>query len=186
MSRERWVLLDRDGTIIVEKHYLADPDQVELIDGAAEALSRLARAGCRLAVVTNQSAIARGLLDESRLAEIHQRFEALLAERGAAVDAIYHCPHHPDEGCVCRKPATGMAERAAAEFGFDPAEAFVVGDMAGDLGLGRALGATTFLVRTGHGRATAARRPLDVDYVVDDLAAAAEIIEGLAGPRRAG
>ena len=89
------------------------------------------------------------------------------------------CPHHPDEHCACRKPRTGLALRAAAELGFEPARAFVVGDMASDVALGRALGATTLLVRTGHGAATLARGEARPDHVVADLREAAQRIESL-------
>ena len=158
MSPRRFVLLDRDGTLIVERHYLSDPDQVELIAGAAEGLRRLAARGLGLVVVTNQSGIGRGFFDAARLAEIHERLTRGAARRAASSStAIYVCPHHPDDACACRKPRTGLALRAAAELGFDAARAFVVGDMASDVALGRALGATTLLVRTGHGAATLAR-----------------------------
>jgi D-glycero-D-manno-heptose 1,7-bisphosphate phosphatase len=178
MSTRRFVLLDRDGTIIVEKHYLSDPEDVELIPGAADALRRLSDLGLGLAVVTNQSAIGRGYFDAARLEEVHERLTELLAAERVRLDGIYHCPHHPEDGCACRKPAAGMGLRAARELDFEPSRAFVVGDMAGDLGLGRALGATTLLVRTGHGADTeAAADPGDYDRAVDDLAAAARIIE---------
>jgi len=179
MSQRRFVLLDRDGTLIVERTYLSDPDQVELIPGAAAGLRRLAARGLGLVVVTNQSGIGRGLFDAARLVEIHERLiEALRAEQ-VELDAIYFCPHHPDDACGCRKPRPALALRAAAELGFDPARAFVVGDMASDVALGRALGATTLLVRTGHGAATLTRGEACADYVVDDLQAAAERIEAL-------
>ena len=183
-DRRRFVLLDRDGTIIVEKHYLSDPDGVELIDGAAAGLRRLAELGLGLVVVTNQSAIGRGYFDRARLEEIHARLVADLAAEGVRLDGIFFCPHHPDDACDCRKPAPGMALRAAAELGFDPARSFVVGDMEGDLGLGRAIGATTFLVRTGHGARTEARSAVGADFVVDSLGQAAARIAAQIGADR--
>jgi D-glycero-D-manno-heptose 1,7-bisphosphate phosphatase len=179
MRERRFVLLDRDGTVIVEKHYLSDPDQVELIAGAAEGLRRLAARGLGLAVVTNQSGIGRGYFDGARLAEIHARLVSQLRAEGVALSGIFVCPHHPDEDCGCRKPRTGLALRAAAELGFEPARAFVVGDMASDVALGRALGATTLLVRTGHGAETLARGEAQPHHVVADLREAAERIEAL-------
>ncbi|HUP76419.1 MAG TPA: HAD family hydrolase [Acidimicrobiales bacterium] len=172
------VVLDRDGTLNVEVHYLSHPDQVELLPGAADGLRALRSAGCRLVVVTNQSAIARGYFDEARLAAIHARLRELLAERGATIDAIYHCPHLPDEGCTCRKPGTLLVERAAADLGFDPASVFVVGDKPCDIGLGRGLGATTILVRTGYGSTHEAAGDATADFVVDDLPGAARVIIG--------
>ena len=189
MNPRRFVLLDRDGTLIVEKHYLSDPDQVELIAGAAEGLRRLAARGLGLVLVTNQSGIGRGFFDAARLAEIHARLLRELRAEGVELDGIFVCPHHPDEQCACRKPRPGLVLRAAGELGFEPARAFVVGDMASDVALGRALGATSLLVRTGHGAATLAQGVARPDHVVEDLREAAQRIEALlmepgAGTRR--
>ncbi len=179
MSRRRFVLLDRDGTIIVERHYLTDPNAVELLDGAGSALRRLADLGLGLVVVTNQSALARGLLDPDTLDEIHRRMAEQLRAHGVELDAIYHCPHHPDESCACRKPRTGMVDRAAAALDFDATQCFVVGDTAGDMELGRAVGATTLLVRTGYGAETAESSSASADHVADDLGQVADIIAPL-------
>jgi D-glycero-D-manno-heptose 1,7-bisphosphate phosphatase len=179
MTRRRFVLLDRDGTVIVEKHYLSDPEGVELIEGAAAGLRRLRALGLGLAVLTNQSAIGRGYLDHEGLARIHQRLEGDLAREGVRLDGIFFCPHHPDEGCACRKPRTGLVERAARLLDFEPRECFVVGDLPSDVELGRALGGTTLLVRTGHGARTEAGGEARADHVVDDLREAAARIEEL-------
>jgi phosphoheptose isomerase len=173
------VVLDRDGTLNVEVHYLSQPEQVELLPGVADGLRRLRAAGCRLIVVTNQSAIGRGFFDEARLEEIHHRLRELLAEEGVVLDGIYHCPHAPNDGCRCRKPGTELLERAAAEHGFDPSHAFVVGDKPCDIELGRAVGARTLLVRTGYGTGHEAAGDACADFVVDDISAAADIIIGL-------
>jgi D-glycero-D-manno-heptose 1,7-bisphosphate phosphatase len=172
----RYVLLDRDGTIIVERNYLSDPDQVELIPGAAEGLRTLSRMGLGLLIVTNQSGIGRGYFDAARLAEVHERMCGLFADRGVALDGIYVCPHAPEDGCACRKPRAGLITRAAAEHGFEPAEAFVVGDKASDIALGRQVGACTFLVRTGYGAQHETAERTRPDYVVDDLFEATRII----------
>jgi D-glycero-D-manno-heptose 1,7-bisphosphate phosphatase len=179
MAQRRFALLDRDGTLIAERNYLADPDGVELLPGVPEALRRLSDLGLGLLVVTNQSAIARGLLDEPGLAAIHRRMRALLAARGARVDEILVCPHHPEEGCDCRKPRPGLVLRAAARLGFEPRECFVVGDLESDVELGRALGATTFLVRTGHGARTEGEGRARPEFVVDGLREVAEVVERL-------
>ena len=170
------VVLDRDGTLNVEVHYLSHPDQVELLPGVADGLRALRSAGCRLVVVTNQSGIARGYFDEERLAAIHARLRALLAESGVTLDAIYHCPHLPDDGCACRKPGPLLVERAAADLGFDETSVFVVGDKPCDMDLGRGLGVPTILVRTGYGAAHEAAGDAAADFVVDDLPAAARVI----------
>lgn len=177
MPCRRFVALDRDGTLITERHYLSDPDQVELLPGAAEGLRQLRTIGLGLVVITNQSAIGRGLFDEARLEQIHQRLRELLAAEGVQLDGIYFCPHRPDEDCACRKPRTGLMELAARELGFDPAAAFVIGDKPCDIELGRNVGATTFLVRTGYGAQHEGATP--ADYVVDGLEEAARVIREL-------
>lgn len=178
-TARRFVLLDRDGTINEEVDHLDHPDDLALIHGSAAAIRRLREQGLGIVVVTNQAQIGRGLLTEERLTAIHDRLIELLAAEGASVDAILHCPHAPEDGCDCRKPATGMALEAAARFGFDPGSAFVVGDHAGDVGMGRAVGATTLLVLTGHGVEERARAESSAHHVVPDLAAAAAIIASL-------
>jgi D-glycero-D-manno-heptose 1,7-bisphosphate phosphatase len=176
----RFALVDRDGTINEERHHLADPDDVVLLPGAADALVRLRdELGMGIVVVTNQAEIGRGNLRPERLEEIHGRLRTLLATEGATVDGIFVCPHAPEDGCDCRKPAPGLALAAAARFGFDPTGAFVVGDHAGDMGMGRAIGATTVFVRTGHGpEEEVAARPL-ADHVAADLGEAVAIIAAL-------
>ncbi len=175
MNQRRFVLIDRDGTINVEKHYLSDPDQLELYPGVAAAIRRLNRLNLGVVVVTNQSGIARGYFDLARLDEIHTRLYAMLEAEGAAIDGLYICPHGPDDDCDCRKPLPGMVDQAVAEHHFDPAQAFMIGDKEVDVELGQAVGAATFLVRTGHGA-----KHVDgtkADHVVADLAEAVAIIE---------
>lgn len=174
---KRFVLIDRDGTINVEKHYLSDPEQLELYPGVGHAIRRLNQLDLGVAVLTNQSGIARGYFDLKRLDEIHDRLYTLLAEEGAMVDGLYLCPHGPADECDCRKPLPGMVEQAVAEHGFDPARSFMIGDKEVDVEMGRAVGAVTFLVRTGHGAKHV--EGTKADYVVDDLPEAVRIIERL-------
>lgn len=170
----RFVLLDRDGTVLVERHYLAEPSGVELSPGAAAGLLALQRAGFGLVMITNQSGVARGLFDMATLGRIHERMVALLTAEGVRLDGIYVCPHGPDAGCPCRKPRTALVEQAAAELHFDPRQSFVVGDKVEDVQLGERLGATTILVQTGYGVQTAAQtRP---DHITPDLQTAAALI----------
>ena len=176
---KRFALLDRDGTINVERHYLSDPDQIELLPNAAEGLAELRRLGLGLAIVTNQSGVARGLFDEARLEQIHDRLRQLLRASGVELDAIVCCTHHPDEGCPCRKPLPGLVEAVARDRGFSPASAFVIGDKPCDVDLGRAVGATTLLVRTGYGQRHATNAAVRPNYVVDDLLHAARVIAEL-------
>lgn len=171
------VLLDRDGTINVEVDYALDPDDIELVPGAVEGLRRIGALGFGMVVVTNQSPIGRGMLTRERLEEIHARLRVLLADEGVEIQAFYVCPHTPEDGCDCRKPRPGLALRAARELDIDLARSFVIGDHAGDMGLGRAVGATTILVRTGHGQEELAAGAGELaDHVVADLAAAADLI----------
>lgn len=176
MSPPRVVLLDRDGTINEEVGYVLAPRDLRLIDGAAAAIRELRELGLGIVVVTNQSPVARGWITEEQLDAIHERLRALLAEEGATIDAIEHCPHLPEDACACRKPGTEMVERAARRLGFDPASGFVVGDHAGDMALGRAIGARTILVRTGHGEEELPEAERLADHVVPDLPAAAALI----------
>lgn len=125
--------LDRDGTLIRDVGYPSDPDRVELLPGAARAVRALNRAGVPVVVVTNQSGIGRGLLTEEEFRAVQAEAERQLAERGARVDAVRHCPHRPEEGCGCRKPKTGMHRDAAGELGVEPGEALYVGDRPGDV-----------------------------------------------------
>jgi D-glycero-D-manno-heptose 1,7-bisphosphate phosphatase len=179
-ARRGVVVLDRDGTINVERRYLADPGQVELIEGAAEGLRHLRDLGLELIVVTNQSGVGRGYFTERTLAAVHARLVDCLAVEGVELGGIYVCPHVPADGCRCRKPGTALLEQAARERGFDPREAFVIGDKASDVELGRRAESTTVLVRTGYGAEAAATA--GADYVVEDLREAARVIEGLIGP----
>jgi D-glycero-D-manno-heptose 1,7-bisphosphate phosphatase len=171
------VFVDRDGTIIVERSYLADPAGVRLVTGAASALADLRAAGLALVTVTNQSGIALGLYTAAAYAAVAARLEAVLAEAGSRVDATEHCPHHPDSTgpCDCRKPATGMHRRAAAALGLDLARSYYVGDKATDVLPALELGGQGILVRTGYGLEHEASVPRGT-WVADDLRAAADLI----------
>ena len=180
-SRERYVVLDRDGTVIEEKGYLSDPDQVELIPGAARGLRQLRHMGLGLVLVTNQSGVGRGFFDEESLNLVHQRMVDLLRAEGVQFDGIFFCTHRPSDGCLCRKPRPGLLERAAADLGFDPARCFVVGDKSSDVELGRTVGATTFLVWTGYGAQTSQDGRTRAHYTVNGLTEVAEIVRQLLG-----
>jgi D-glycero-D-manno-heptose 1,7-bisphosphate phosphatase len=158
------VFLDRDGTLIRDVGYLRRIDELEILPMVPEALRLLRLQGFKLVVVTNQSAIARGWLSEAELAEIHATLSAELARSGARLDAIYYCPHHPVEGeggyrwqCTCRKPDSGMIERAAAELGVDPSASYVVGDQQTDVELAQRIGATPVLIRRAGASTNEAR-----------------------------
>lgn len=153
----RTLLLDRDGTVIEDRHYLHDPEGVVLVPGAGPALARLVGAGLRLFLVTNQSGIGRGYYGVADFEAVQHRLLALLAAQGVPIADTAYCPHTPDAGCACRKPATGLFDRLRARHGLEPTTTAVMGDSAADIAFGLALGAPlTILVMTGHGTRTAA------------------------------
>ena len=181
------VFLDRDGTVNEEVDFLTSPRDLHLIPRSAEAIRRANDLGLRVIIVTNQSGVARGLLTESELLEVHRALAKKLAEAGARVDGIYYCPHHPTEGtgeyrtaCDCRKPATGMIGRAVREFRIDPERSYVIGDRTVDVEMARNAGARAILVLTGYGRAEAGlceRDGIPLDYVADDLYDAIDFVD---------
>ena len=146
-----FALLDRDGTLIEECHYLCEPEKVRLLPGVAEGLLMLRSLHMGLIMVTNQSGIGRGYFDDAAVDAVHRRLAELLGREGVALDGIYICPHAPEEECSCRKPLPGLALAAASDHGFNTAEAFVIGDKACDVELAVNIGATPILVRTGYG-----------------------------------
>jgi D-glycero-D-manno-heptose 1,7-bisphosphate phosphatase len=184
MTGRPFVLLDRDGTLIIERHYLSDPDQVELLPGCPEGLRQLQAMGLGLLVITNQSGIGRGIFSEDRLGLIHERLSQLLRLEAVSLDGIYFCPHTPDDDCDCRKPKSGMIERAAQAWSFTPQRSFVIGDKPCDIEAGRRVGATTILVRTGYG-AEVEKNGHVADFVVDNLVEAAQAIKNRLASRGA-
>lgn len=171
------VFVDRDGTIIVERSYLADPAGVELVPGTRSALADLRDAGFALVTVTNQSGIARGLYAESDYWAVAARLTEVLEAAGVPVDGTQYCPHHPDVTghCSCRKPGTGMYLRAASELGLDTARSYYVGDKVTDVLPAIELEGQGILVRTGYGRDHEESLPEGM-WVADDLRAAADLI----------
>jgi len=143
------IFLDRDGTLNPDPGYIKFPDQFELFPGVPDALAKLKRAGARLILVTNQSGIARGLLSHDDLTAVHAKLNALLDPAGATLDAIYFCPHHPNDGCDCRKPRRGMIDQAVRERGVDLERIYLIGDHVRDMELAKRIGARSILVTTG-------------------------------------
>lgn len=143
------IFLDRDGTLNPDPGYIKSPDQFELFPGVPEALARLKRAGARLVVVTNQSGIARGLLSRDDLDTVHLKLKHLLGGAGVSLDGIYFCPHHPDDGCDCRKPNRGMIDQAVRELGVNLDRSYLIGDHIRDIELARRIGVRSVLVTTG-------------------------------------
>jgi histidinol-phosphate phosphatase family protein len=139
----RAVFLDRDGTVIHDLEYPRDPDKVWLVPGAATALARLRGAGFALVLISNQSGMGRGLITQREAELVHERMIAVLADSGVRLDGVYYCPHAPDAGCGCRKPAPGLVRDAASRLGIDLGRSFMVGDKPGDIEAGRRAGCRT-------------------------------------------
>ena len=187
------VLLDKDGVLVENVPLSADPQRMRLMDGAGDALARLAAHGFRFGVVTNQSGVALGSFPEWALAGVAERLREMLAEAGVSLDAFCYCPHHPDgvvaayrRVCDCRKPAPGLVHRAARELGIDPRSAWVVGDILDDVEAAHRAGARAILFDTG-GETDWLRSPLRTpDFVATSFHGVADIILGdrLAGARR--
>lgn len=156
-SMKSAAFLDRDGTINIEKEYLYQISDFELIPGAAEAVRLLNQAGIMVIVVTNQSGVARGFYTEDDVENLHRHISRTLESYGAHIDAWLYCPHHPDGRgsyalpCSCRKPSPGMLQEAAVRYDVDLTHSTMIGDKLADMEAGRAAGCRTILVRTGYG-----------------------------------
>lgn len=175
------LFLDRDGVLIADQNYLADPEQVRLLPGVGPALVRAARAGFLLVGVSNQSGIGRGYFGLDDFQRVMVRLEELLAEQGVVFDSFHYCPHAPGDGCVCRKPLPGMLDEARAVLPLDLERSWMIGDKGSDVAFGRAAGLGAALVRTGYGAAeeaeVAARwRDDPLVLVGQDLPAVVDII----------
>ena len=168
----RHVILDRDGVLNQEAEgggYIARPEDFIWMPGALEALRMLRQAGMYLSVTTNQSGVGRGIMSLAQLEAVHRRMRSEAAEHGAALDALFFCPHSPEEGCDCRKPAPGMIQAAIARSGFTAAESILVGDAQRDLEAAARAGVRAALVRTGKGRKTEAELQGVRVPIYDDL-----------------
>ena len=171
------VFLDRDGTLMEDVGYCADPRDVRLLPGVPNALRRLERAGFVRVVVTNQSGIATGRLGEDDFRRVQAELVRQLTEQGAHLDGIYHCPHAAEDQCLCRKPGTELHQRAVRALGIDPGESWCIGDRPADVDAARALGARGgVLVLTGEGAIHADELGARGVPVEPDLEAAVERI----------
>ena len=150
-KRRPAVILDRDGTINEDTGYISDPGALRLIEGAAAAIKSLNMEDVKVIIISNQSGVARGYFSRADVRAVNDRLRGLLKGGGAGIDAFYFCPHHPDEGCGCRKPRPGLIRKAAVEHSIDLCNSYVVGDKATDIGLARNTGAKGILVLTGQG-----------------------------------
>lgn len=181
-------LVDRDGTINEEVDLLHHESRLVLIPGAAKGICLLNSHGIKVAIVTNQPVVARGLCSEEDVQQINKKLSEILGQDGARIDAVYYCPHHPDhpeagdpryrKECYCRKPKTGMLEAASRQFNIPPDRCFMIGDSTRDIVAGKDFGCRTILVRTGYGGKDGKYKATP-DYVCDDLHEAAKLVVGL-------
>ncbi|HAO93768.1 MAG TPA: D-glycero-beta-D-manno-heptose-1,7-bisphosphate 7-phosphatase [Deltaproteobacteria bacterium] len=166
------VFLDRDGTINEDTGYLHKPEELVIINGAAEAIKRLNSASVMVVVVSNQSGVGRGYFTDSDVEAVNKRLIDVIGAEGARVDAIYYCNHHPDEDCGCRKPSPGMLNKATEEHGIDIRHSYVVGDKGSDIELALNAGAKGVLVLTGKGQDELQKLKRPAGFVAEDLTGA--------------
>jgi D,D-heptose 1,7-bisphosphate phosphatase len=143
------VILDRDGTIVIDRGYLADSERLEFMPGAPEALRSLCECGYRLVVITNQSGVGRGLFTIGHVEAMNACLHSMVEKAGAKLTKIYFCPHKPEANCACRKPNLALMEQAATELQFDPRHAVVVGDKESDVEFGLRAGSRAILISSG-------------------------------------
>jgi len=167
----RAVFIDRDGTINVNFEYLDDPDNLMMYPTVAEGIKRLKDEGFNIIVITNQSGIARGYFSVETLAKIHQKMKNDLLKKGADVDAIYYCPHHPDENCDCRKPKTGLLKKAIKDFNIDVEKSYFIGDRMLDIEAGYNINCKTILIPEDKEKVDQERKESNIepDYICDNF-----------------
>jgi D-glycero-D-manno-heptose 1,7-bisphosphate phosphatase len=172
------IILDRDGVINADSDdYIKSPDEWQPLPGSLEAIARLHRAGWRVVVATNQAGVAHGLLDLDTLMRIHEKMHRAVRDTGGLIDAVFFCPHGPDDNCACRKPKPGLYHDIARRLRIDLKGVPAIGDSLRDLQAARAAGARPLLVRTGKGPQTLAHPELDADVpVFSDLASAVDAV----------
>jgi histidinol-phosphate phosphatase family protein len=187
-KKQRAIFLDRDGTINQYRGLVSSADKLELEPGAAEAIRRINSSGYLAICITNQPVVARGMCSIEDVETIHKKLQTLLGQKGAYLDDIVFCPHHPDKGypeenplykveCNCRKPATGMIDRMIERYNIDPAQSYMIGDSTIDIQTGINAGLHTVLVRTGQGGRDG-KYNVNADVAADDLLAAVSGITG--------
>jgi D,D-heptose 1,7-bisphosphate phosphatase len=166
MNRKRAVFLDRDGTINVDSGYLSNPDSIEIIPGVIEGLKLLKQGGFKLIVVSNQSGVGRGYFDLETMHAVDHRVKKLT---GFLIDASYYCPHHPDENCGCRKPKTGLIEKAINDCRIDKDKSYAMGDKYTDLAAGRRASFKTVMVPKNGETLNEIPDESLVDYVAENF-----------------
>jgi D-glycero-D-manno-heptose 1,7-bisphosphate phosphatase len=170
------VFIDRDDTISRDVHYCSRPEDFELLPKAAAGIKLLNQEGFKVVVITNQSGIARGYFTEDMLNKIHQKMVDELAKSGANVDAIFFCPHHPDDNCECRKPKPKLAHQAIEQLLIDPQQSFTIGDRLMDVELAKVIGCKSVMIPSEPGKTELRKSSISPDYIASDLVSAAKWI----------
>lgn len=180
LLRRKAVFLDRDGVICENREdYVKSWEEFVWIPGAKEALSCLRSHGYIAIVITNQSAIGRGIISRRTLEEIHERMGEEIAQTGGKIEKVYYCPHKPEDGCSCRKPEPGLLLQAAADLKLDLRASYLVGDAITDIEMGHKVGSRTIMVKTGKGLSELAdknRWKIRPDHIAQDLSEAVDLI----------
>jgi histidinol-phosphate phosphatase family protein len=168
------VFVDRDDTVNRDVPYCRHPDDFMLLPGVARGIKSLNKVGLKVVLITNQSGIARGYFTDEILASIHKKMANDLAEQGAHIDAIYYCPHHPDDNCDCRKPKPKLIYQAVAELHIDLSQSFVIGDRLMDIELATTVGCKGVIVPSGQGKEELKASTIIPDYVAPDFESAVQ------------
>jgi D,D-heptose 1,7-bisphosphate phosphatase len=150
--RHKAVFVDRDGTINVDGPYLSDPDKFKMYPGVGNGIKKLKESGFKIIVITNQSGIARGYFTEKDLAEIHAKMKRELKKYEVELDGIYYCPHHPDDNCNCRKPKTGLLDKAIKDHDIVVEKSYMIGDKIHDIEAGKKIGTKGILIPLRDGK----------------------------------
>ncbi|MDH4223652.1 MAG: HAD-IIIA family hydrolase [candidate division Zixibacteria bacterium] len=185
INSDRVIFLDRDGTLTIEKDFVSSIEEIEFVPGAKEALRALQELNYRLIIVSNQSGINRGLMTKTQVEKVNDFIMDELEKEGIKIDGIYYCPHHPDEGCNCRKPGTGLIEKALSKYNLKLKDSWVIGDKLSDVMLGKNIRGKSILVLTGYGRDMQQKLEIDFikfprqkpDYIAEDILDAATHIK---------
>lgn len=172
MAGYKAVFVDRDDTINRDVPYCRRPEDFKLLLTVGAGIALLNREGFKVVVITNQSGIGRGYFTEEALAKIHEKMAADLADCGAHIDAVYYCPHHPDENCECRKPKPKLALQAIKDLKIDPGQSFVIGDRLMDVELARNIGSKSVMVPSAPGKKELQDCGVSPDYVCPDFESA--------------
>ena len=176
--KQKTAFIDRDGTINVNVEYLDNPNDLHIYPDVAKGIKRLQDHEFKIIVISNQSGIARGYFSEETLQQIHERIQEELAKEQASIDDFFYCPHHPDDGCDCRKPKTGLFEQAIKKYNIDVSQSFVIGDRMLDVEAGYNLGLITILIPENVEFVKEERRltKIEPNYICDDFYSAVEWI----------